>query len=297
MNKEIKTLLPSIGAIAACVSLGCAQSSMPSDHPLVQAGNDGKAGSSSSVTKDVTNGQASGKISKEDFDRMLRSSASAAMSAVQPKLQAMEKLARSEMSAGRYDAAIGTYGEERALLVHNGLKAVEPDRPEEIECAFQLRQYQKVLQMAGRSGVRDSLSGMAVGISLIKLGSPVKAKSYLSAEDMILRFVSNGSYRNFLPGTTNPVQLEASFRLARGIALYNTMSFDEASRELEAANAIMPNQPMVSYFLGSTLQHLGRTAEAAAFEAPASQMGGPLGHAAAAFGGSIRVFQVPKPKP
>lgn len=190
------------------------------------------------------------------------------------KIVPFEIRAREAMQDGRYRDALKEFGKAEAMV--KGLKIGYPANYnwQRIECYFQLKEYQQTINRINpkyRNNEHDSIRG----ISLIHLGRPEEAKK-LWNNHMATWAVRSFDYTPYVPGTENIGQLEASFRLARGINRFLRGANKEARAEFEEALRLVPHQSLTSAYLTLALRHLNRPDLAEIYAKDAQKLSGPL---------------------
>jgi tetratricopeptide (TPR) repeat protein len=168
------------------------------------------------------------------------------MDAIRRKVDSLEMKGRADMDTGEYERAIELFNRADRITASTPFHkfTTQTDR---VECEFELRRYRNVVKLCPERKWLNALSASATGISHIRLGETKKALSYYSKGMILDRSLT--PYAKFLPGTKSAKQLECSFRLARGVALFYKAQWKRALPELKEAVALQPRQPLASYFL------------------------------------------------
>jgi len=158
-----------------------------------------------------------------------------------------EARAKEEMAKGDFAAALDSFGSARKAWRSTGLAIKVDYLGERIECLYGLNRYRDLVTIYDAKPIKSPV----FGIALIHVGRSMEARSFYSDES-VLSYLSTGNYRQAMPGTRDDAHLEASFRLARAADLFFKAANERAKRELLVADRLVPNQPMVSYFLVET---------------------------------------------
>ncbi len=230
---------------------------------------------------------ASTKPSKADMDAMLRKYPTAAYAAARARVDGLEKEAKAAMAAGHFAEAYSAFQSEKATWETLGTKQ-SPYRPEELECLFQMGKYSEVVKLTSGKNAPDAETAAVIGVSLLREGHFTEAQKLFSADRMILRYMADGNYKSFVPEPTTVKNLECDLYLARGIERKIHADFPGALIEFRRADVLLPYQPLISYYLGDALWHLGRTKEASAYGEVAKKLGGTIPNRVDRFSSPIR---------
>lgn len=119
------------------------------------------------------------------------------------------------------------------------------------------------------SGARKNLTtvggglGLELALAYVRLGDYKNASRFYS-DQSILRYLSDGEgvLPQDLPGTDSPKALEASILFARGLDAYFEARDDDALVDLQAAHALVPDNPLIAYHCARILSEKRRFAEA-----------------------------------
>lgn len=184
---------------------------------------------------------------------------------------------------GRYSDALSGYEQERRQYLSAGYNRLTCSS-EEIECNFKLGNYRRVvdLYIAGAPQKGETMS--AVALSYLNLGDVETAKALYSPHLAIPYSVARGEYAKFIPAADSLAALEGGFRLIRGMNMCSLSKYKLAVEELEEASKLLPGHPLVAYYLGYSLRHLGRYSEAANCIPATRQLGGAMTEIAKSFG-------------
>ena len=109
----------------------------------------------------------------------------------------------------------------------------------------------------------DSGLDLNLALAYVRLGD-YKNASRLYSDQSILRYLSDGEgvLTQDLPGTNSPKALEASILFARGLDTHFEARDDEALVDLQAANRLAPDNPLIAYHCATILSEERRFAEA-----------------------------------
>lgn len=141
-------------------------------------------------------------------------------------------------------------------------------------------QNQKALEWfrSTYSNTVDSSIDLDVALAYCRLGNYEQARRFYS-DQAILQYHVAGKDADAqdLPGADSPQSLESSILLARGIDAFFEARKNDALADFAAAAILVPQNPLIHYYSGMALLHLGRYAEAALhFQSAASSGHGPL---------------------
>lgn len=141
-------------------------------------------------------------------------------------------------------------------------------------------QNQKALEWlrSAYPNTADSGIDLDVALAYCRLGNYEQARRFYS-DQAILQYHVAGKDADAqdLPGADSPQSLESSILLARGIDAFFEARKNDALADFAAAAILVPQNPLIHYYSGMALLHLGRYAEAAPhFQSAASFGHGPL---------------------
>jgi hypothetical protein len=203
-----------------------------------------------------------------EFDRRLRTA--------EASIGPIEQDANHRLEIGDYAGALSLFREADRKLSGSQLGFLSDHCRQIVECLFGLNRYQDVIALLGEKKLDDDMLSGALGVSLIHVGRADDARRLSRGENSLSAY-SLGKYASYLPGDSDPAHLESSFWFVRGITLHFKADRVGAMREFQRANALVPHEPLICYFLLEDLVSLGRWQEARIYLQDSSRLPGKLG--------------------
>ncbi len=126
-------------------------------------------------------------------------------------------------------------------------------------------QYQKAIYwlQGAHQTTMDSSLNLNLALAYLRLGDYQNARRHYSAEAAAKALSTLNDYSpQDLPGTDTPATLEASILMARGLDASTEDRVDDALPDLQRANQLAPENPLVAYHCARLLNEKGRATEA-----------------------------------